>query len=164
MEIVDNAPTNMNGLTGARMLKQLLRARLTINDVDLDEQFRLSHEHYGLVIFLGILYHLQNPFLVLKKLAECSDFCLVSTRITQLSGDRLTRLDSAPVAYLLDPLETNNDSTNYWIFTELGLRRIFSRTGWEVISLITVGELVDSDPSSPEFDQRAFALLRSRDA
>jgi hypothetical protein len=64
----------------------------------------------------------------------------------------------------VDPYETNNDPTNYWIFTEMGLRRIFSRTGWEVVSLITLGALVDSDPASAEFDQRAFALLRSRNA
>ncbi len=164
MEIIDNPPTNANGLTGARKLKKMLGAQLSINEVDLDEQFSLSQENYGLVIFLGILYHLQNPFLVLKKLAERAEFCLVSTRITQLSADRVTRLDSAPVAYLVDPFETNNDPTNYWIFTEMGLRRIFSRTGWEVVSLITLGALVDSDPASAQFDQRAFALLRSRRA
>jgi hypothetical protein len=164
VEIIENPSTNANGLTGARKLKQLLGARLSIDEVDLDEQFYLSKEHYGLVFFLGILYHLQNPFLVLKKLSERAEFCLISTRITQLSADRLTRLDSAPVAYLVDPYETNNDPTNYWIFTEMGLRRIFSRTGWEVVSLITLGALVDSDPASAEFDQRAFALLRSRNA
>lgn len=77
------------------------------------------------------------------------------------SPGRRTRIADLPVAYLLDPDECNNDSTNYWIFSFTGLLRILRRTGWEVAELVTVGCTTGSDPASPEGDERAFCLLRS---
>jgi hypothetical protein len=68
------------------------------------------------------------------------------------------------VAYLVAPQECNNDCTNYWIFSEEGLRRILARTGWDVCDFTTVGNRVDSDPASPEGDERAFCLVKSREA
>ena len=68
VDIVDTA-ANMNGLEGARPLKEALHSNVGIHDIDLDAQFSLPRDSYGLVLFLGILYHLQNPFYVLQQLA-----------------------------------------------------------------------------------------------
>ncbi|NJR44093.1 hypothetical protein HC761_01145 [bacterium] len=62
LEIVDHGPTNMNGLRGARLLNQYFGFDVAIHDVDLDAQFHLPSERNGLAIFLGILYHLKNPY------------------------------------------------------------------------------------------------------
>lgn len=70
-------------------------------------------------------------------------------------------MSQCPVAYLLSPKESNNDQTNYWIFSEAGLRRIIERTGWEVIRWKNLGA-AQSDPASDLGDQRAFCYLRSR--
>ncbi|MBB5154537.1 class I SAM-dependent methyltransferase [Saccharopolyspora phatthalungensis] len=161
VDVIDNAPTNFNGLRGARRLVEELNSGVEVHEIDLDSQFRLPAEHYGAVFFLGLLYHLKNPFFALQALAERADLCFVSTRIAQVTPDG-TRIQQQPVAYLLDPAETNNDATNFWIFSETGLRRLFDRTGWEVVDFITVGCREDSDPSSPDRDERAFALLRSK--
>lgn len=67
--IIDNPTTNMNGLMGARALKQLLRSGVKIFEADLDQQFSLPDGSYDLVLFLGILYHLKNPYYVLERLA-----------------------------------------------------------------------------------------------
>jgi hypothetical protein len=67
-----------------------------------------------------------------------------------------------PVAYLLDEREANNDPTNFWIFSDAGLRRILKRTGWEILDYITVGNTNDSDPATAEGDERAFCLVKSR--
>ena len=167
VDIVDHAPTNWNGLRGARMLADHFgpTVPVTVHDIDLDSQFRLPRERYGLVLLLGILYHLQNPYYVLRHLAERADHLLLSTRIVRVTTDGRVRLDDAPVAYLVDPTETNKDATNYWMFSPPGLRRILDRTGWTVLDEITVGYTAgDSDPSRPDRDERAFALLRSRSA
>jgi tRNA (mo5U34)-methyltransferase len=160
-ELIDYAPTNMNNLKGATRLKEAFHSRVEIHDVDLDAQFTLPHHDYALVIFLGILYHLKNPFYALETLSKCAKYCLVSTRITMLSPDKRVTLQHVPVAYLLDPDESNNDATNYWIFSEAGLRRIFARTGWVVEDYRNVGNTIDSDPASAEGDERTFVLLRS---
>lgn len=163
MEIIDHAPTNFNQLEGARRLKGALGSRVSISDVDLDSQFRLPHRRYGLVLLLGILYHLQNPFYVLSQLSKSTTHCLLSTRVARESTDHTVAFGELPVAYLVGPTETNNDATNYWIFSPAGLRRILERTGWEIVTFATVGP-ERSDPATAEGDERAFCALRSMHA
>lgn len=177
MHLVDNGPTNFNGLQGARLLKETLQSGVEIHEVDLDSQFQLPQGGaYSLVFFLGILYHLKNPYYVLESLAKSARYCLISTRIakytsrdpkqgvglTKLHGDKRASIADVPVAWLLDELECNNDPTNYWIFSDAGLRRILERTGWDICDYITVGDTENSDPSSIEGDERAFCLVKSR--
>ncbi|MDB4970715.1 MAG: hypothetical protein JWN44_6404 [Myxococcales bacterium] len=185
VHLVDNAPTNYNGLRGARALKEALGSKAEIHDIDLDSQFKMPEKEYGLVLFLGILYHLKNPYYVLETLAKMSRHIVLSTRVTQyapslepraaaptLLGElvsrvvapnkHMTRVAGMPVAYLVDERECNNDPTNFWIFSPEGLQRLLSRCGWEVIDFMTKGNQVNSDPASNAGDQRAFVLARSR--
>ena len=162
MDIVDNAPTNMNGLDGARALAKALDSRTQVHDVDLDRQFRLPREDYGLVLLLGTLYHLQNPYYTLRELAERADHCVLSTRVARFAGPADAPIGDLPVAYLVDPTETNNDPTNYWIFSSAGLERIVRRAGWEMLLRHNVGDTENSNPSAAERDEREFLLLRSR--
>jgi tRNA (mo5U34)-methyltransferase len=158
---VDFGPTNFNGLRGARRLKESLGSSIEIRELDLDSAPELPAARYGLVFFLGTLYHLKNPYSALERLARAARFCILNTKIAKWTVDRKVRLLDAPVAYLLDPEECNGDSTNYWVFSELGLRRILSRTGWEIRALITSNN-PDSDPATPAGDERAACLLESR--
>jgi tRNA (mo5U34)-methyltransferase len=162
VDIVDYAETNHNGLEGARLLKTHLGLDVGIHDVNLDRGFWAPDSEYGLVLFLGILYHLQNPFAAMANLAEISDHCIVSTRITRLAQDQQRDISDIPAAYLVDEFEMNNDPTNYWIFTEAGLLRLFDRTGWRVKDTLKLGDLVASDPISMDHDERFFALLESK--
>jgi tRNA (mo5U34)-methyltransferase len=163
VQIIDHAPTNFNSLRGARLLKEALSSNVQIHDIDLDEYpGGLPELSYGLVFFLGILYHLKNPFHVLETLATHSRHCLLSTRIAKFAPRRDIEFSGLPIAYLLDAMESNNDPTNYWIFTAAGLKRILNRSGWDVMGFRTFGDLASSDPFSQEHDERAFCLLRSR--
>jgi hypothetical protein len=161
VDFVDTAVTNMNGLRGARALRDHLGSRVAIHDVDLDSQFELPRKRYGLVFLLGILYHLQNPYYVLRQLARCSDHCLLSTRVIRVAGPDRTPVGDLPVAYLVGPAETNEDPSNYWMFSPVGLQRLVCRAGWTVVERRCSGDSVASDPSSPEHDERMFMLLRS---
>jgi SAM-dependent methyltransferase len=162
VDIIDNAQTNFNSLDGARKLRNLLGLDVRIFDLDLDSQFDLPQEEYGLIIFLGILYHLQNPFYALKKLAQQSHFLIVSTRITRYNARGGHDISGIPSAYLLGEREANDDPSNYWIVTRSGLERIFERTGWLVEEILQVGDLSSSEPADMGHDERCFALLRSR--
>jgi tRNA (mo5U34)-methyltransferase len=174
MHIVDNPPTNYNGVRGARLLREALNSQVEIHEIDLDTQFALPAQRYELVFFLGILYHLKNPYLILERLAQCSRYALISTRIARFNvasdkvgakgarNDTRANIGNMPVAYLVDPDECNNDATNFWIFSDAGLRRILSRTGWDVLDYMTVGNTTESDPATPAGDERAFCLVRSR--
>jgi len=191
VHIIDNAPTNMNGLRAARAVAQALGSKVAVHDIDLDSQFALPQERYGLVLFLGILYHLKNPYYAMEKLAQRAQYMALSTRVAQVArpltpqpkpegvrqlvGEQvsrllvpprapegMTRIAGLPVAYLVDERECNNDSTNFWMFTNEGLKRLLSRCGWDVVEFMTIGKTRDSDPATTEGDERAFLLARSR--
>ncbi len=161
VDVIDHAPTNFNGMRAIRALKQHLASRIEIHDVDLDAQFSLPETEYDLVFFLGILYHLKNPYYAMEHLAKRARHLFVSTRIARFTPDG-TSIEGSTVAYLLDRTESNNDATNFWIFSRAGLLRLFDRTGWEVLAFKTVGDTVQSNPRDNDHDERAFALLRQR--
>jgi tRNA (mo5U34)-methyltransferase len=161
LDIVDTAATNMNGLDGARALRDQLGSRVDIYDIDLDRQFRLPRDRYGLVFLFGILYHLQNPYYVMRELASRASHCLLSTRVARFAGPERIPIADLPVGYLVAPDETNNDPTNYWILSPAGLTRLVERTGWTVLEQLNVGDTLESDPSASEHDERMFMLLRS---
>lgn len=163
VDVFDNAPTNHNGLEGVRILSKHFAPNMKITDTDLDRHpisdALPSNQKYGLAIFLGILYHLKNPFLAMEQLAEVCHRCIISTRVTRLAPDRARDISDLSLAYLVDDFELNSDPTNFWIFTETGLGRLFARSGWKVVSSINVGDVSSSDPVSMNHDERIFALL-----
>lgn len=171
---VDNPPTNYNSCRGIRALRDAMGSRVEILERDLDRAFVLPRERYGFAFFLGILYHLKNPYLALESLSECARYAVVSTRITRFNvaeqgiaepgaiNDTRADLSRMPVAYLVDDLECNGDATNFWMFTDSGLKRLLKRAGWDVLDYLTIGNTETSDPATAEGDERAYALVRSR--
>jgi tRNA (mo5U34)-methyltransferase len=158
---IDHSSTNYNGMEGVRALKTALGSAVEISEVDLDRQFVLPRQTYGLVLLFGVLYHLKNPFYVLEALSKRARYCLLSTRIARYTPDHLTDLQEVPVAYLLGEREANDDPTNYWIFSRVGLMQLFQRTGWRVCDFATAGAALSSDPIHADNDERAFCLLES---
>jgi tRNA (mo5U34)-methyltransferase len=161
VNIIDHAASNCNALEGAKRLKQFLNSSVRIHDMDLDAAYSLPEKRFGLVALLGSLYHLKNPFLMLETLGRHADYCLISTRIAAYLPGGRKKIASSPLAYLLDSNECNNDSTNFWVFTEAGLKRLLSRAGWDILDFGTCGSK-KSSPDSMERTQRAFCLVRSR--
>jgi tRNA (mo5U34)-methyltransferase len=161
VDFIDTAGPNMNEMAGVRALREYLGSRVGIYDIDLDSQFRLPAERYGLVFLLGILYHLQNPFFVLRELSRHARYCVVGTRVARFAGTERAPIAHLPIAYLVGPEETNNDASNYWMFSPAGLDRITERAGWATLARASFGDVDGSDPSSPEHDERGFVLLQS---
>ncbi len=169
MTIIDNPPTNWNGLQGAKLFRDATGSKVHIEEMDLDSQFVLGAT-YQLVFMMGILYHLKNPFYVLEQLSKSAKYAIITTRIMRWSGpadlpaDGRERqlMEHLPVAYLLGPAECNNDATNYWIFSNTGLRRILDRAQWDILDYRIFGEAEGADPFSGDHDARAFCLVRSR--
>lgn len=62
---------------------------------------------------------------------------------------------------MLGPEECNNDNTNFWIFSEEGLKRLIHRTGWTILAYTTIGDRNSSTPADPNHDERALCILKS---
>ena len=160
VDVVDNEYTNFNKLEGARILKKALNSSVTIDSIDLDSRSQLFTQSYDAVFLLGTLYHLRNPFYILERLAQVTRYCFLSTRIAHQTADGLP-LSKYPVAYLLGPEECNNDSTNFWIFSDEGLKQLLHRTGWSILAYTAIGDTINSTPGDPNHDERAFCVLKS---
>jgi tRNA (mo5U34)-methyltransferase len=158
---VDHPLTNHNHMRGIRALQPLLDSAIDIHEIDLDSQFALPDQCYGLTLFLGILYHLKNPLYVMERLAKHSKHCILSTRIARCFPDGTPMPQDTPIAYLLEADELNQDNSNFWIFSDAGLRRLLKRTHWEVLEYCNVGDTSTSNPTSPDRDERVFCLLKS---
>jgi SAM-dependent methyltransferase len=158
----DHPAYNHNGMRGVRALKAALGSRVEIHEIDVDRPFTLPHDTYDLVIFLGILYHLRNPFYVLEELSRRTTSCLLSTRVARRLPDGTALPAGAALAYLLGEDELNRDNSNYFIFSEPGLRVMLGRTHWEIRDYLVLGNTAMSDPVHANRDERTFCLLRSR--
>ncbi len=158
---VDLPHTNFNQMAGVRRMRELLDSKIEIAEMDIDTRFSLPGR-YELAIFMGALYHLKNPYSVLATLAWHARHAVISTRVARFTPDRAIAMHAAPLAYLVAGDETNNDDTNFWIFSEAGLRRLLERTHWRIEKMILLGNAESSDPASDEGDQRAFCIVESR--
>lgn len=155
----DYSGANINRMEGVRRVAAALNSRIEIEDIDLDRGWTPNRD-YGLVLFLGTLYHLKNPFAALERLSAHARYCFLSTRVAAWSPDRTVELGRVPAAYLLAPDECNGDTTNYWVFSPPGLLRLAERCGWRVRASMRTGAC-DSDPASAAGDERQFLLLES---
>ena len=85
-----------------------LSSRVESKDIDV---FGLDPKKLGkfdLVLFLGVLYHLTDPFGGLKKAADMCDECLVVETHSDMNN-----INEPVMRYYLGS-ELNNDQTNYW--------------------------------------------------
>jgi SAM-dependent methyltransferase len=159
---VDHPAYNHNGMRGIRALKSALGSAVEIHELDVDRPFTLPHDSYDLVFFLGILYHLRNPFYVLEELARRTTRCFLSTRVARRFPDGSAMPANVALAYLLAEEELNQDNSNYFIFSESGLRVILDRAHWRIRDYVSLGDTSLSDPVRLDRDERAFCLLESR--
>jgi hypothetical protein len=150
---VDHPAYNHNGMRGIRALKVALRSSVEIHELDADRP---------LVFFLGILYHLRNPFYVLEELARRTTHCFLSTRVARRFPDGSSMPPNVALAYLLAEEELNQDNSNYFIFSEAGLRTMLDRAHWTIRDYVSLGDTSLSDPVRLDRDERAFCLLESR--
>ena len=155
----DNPPSNHNWMAGVRALRERLNLPMQIYELNADVAAQLPGTTYGLSISLGVLYHLKNPYLALETLAKQSRYCVLSTRVADVTKSGVPIKDE-PLAYLLNHRESNNDPTNQWIFSPTGLERIVKRSGWRIIDQLRVGAEC-GNPSDSDSDARTFLFMRS---
>jgi tRNA (mo5U34)-methyltransferase len=158
VDIYDYGPTNYNSLRGARLIKEKMGSAVKIYEKDLDSNFQLEG-NYDFAIFLGIFYHLKNPYYALERLGNHCKNLVISTRVCRHFDQGGPDISGISAAYLLNPDESNNDPTNYWIFTMAGLERIFTRTGWKIVAGRTVGDTISSNPRDEDRDERFMGVL-----
>jgi tRNA (mo5U34)-methyltransferase len=146
---IDWPGTNANEMRGIAVLRRELNSAIRVREIELDQQFQLDGERFGLALALGILYHLKNPYYFLEKLGVHARYGVFSTGILPRGKT------SEAIAYLAGEREFHNDPTNFWFFSETGILRLLDRCGWDVVTTKVTGDGKDS---------RFFCLAESRNA
>ena len=144
---IDWPPTNANQMLGLELLRRELNSAIEVAQIDIDDQFRLDGLYFGVTLCLGLLYHLKNPFYFLERLSRHTRHAFLSTRIVPRGKS------SEAIAYLTADREFENDSTNFWFFSEAGMVRLLDRTGWDIKASVITGDGTD---------ERYFCRLESR--
>jgi SAM-dependent methyltransferase len=124
---------------------------------------RSQNDIFDLVVCFGLLYHLKNPFAFLESIRKLCHFCILGTWLMSYFPDNVTRIRDLPITYLLGSGELNNDPSNYWIFSDLSLRRLVERAGFSIVSSASSFGREDkiSNPVDINYGERGFLLLRS---
>jgi len=84
----DARPINIEKANLVKNYFDYKNSEFFVNDINLIESEKLGK--YDLVLFLGLLYHIENPMLILRKVRDLTrKLCVIDTQITRFN-DKIT--------------------------------------------------------------------------
>ena len=99
-------------------------------DVDLPELSPATLGTFDIVLFLGVLYHLKDPFGGLEKAAAmCREQLIVETAADML------HIDEPVMRYYLGT-ELNSDATNFWAPNRACLKNMLHELGFPTVEFL----------------------------
>src|SRR5439155_16761370 len=105
------------GLPGKRGFDLAYRARNSRAEVVVDDFMTMDVETLGtfdVVLFLGVIYHLEEPLRALRRLRQV-------TRSLAVIETEAVALPDRPLWQFVDATHVNNDPTVWWLPTAAGL-------------------------------------------
>lgn len=107
-----------------------LGSRVESIDIDLPDLDPSVLGTFDIVLFLGVLYHLQDPYAGLKRAAAMADDLLIVETATACN------IFPAPVMRFYLGKELNNDPTNFWAPNVRCLRRLLEDLGFGRVVIV----------------------------
>ncbi|MGF7169438.1 tRNA (mo5U34)-methyltransferase [Sphingobium xanthum] len=93
---------------GFDLIHTKLQSKVEAFDVDVNDLPASGLGQFDVVLFLGVFYHLKDPYAGLENAAKmCADHLVVET-VTALPREKL------PAMRLFAPAELGGDPTNFW--------------------------------------------------
>jgi len=87
---------------------------------------------FDVVLFLGVLYHLKDPFLALRRLRDVTrTLAVIETVTVQLPGCQDDKL-----WLFLETTELDHDATNWWAPTPAGLTALCRAAGFRQVHVV----------------------------
>ena len=109
---------------GFDALHTALNSRASSVDVDVFDLNPHLHGRHDVVLFLGVLYHLKDPYGGLEKAAAMTREVLV------IETETVFNFMDDPVMRYFRGAEMNNDDTNFWVPNLECLRRMVTDLGF----------------------------------
>jgi tRNA (mo5U34)-methyltransferase len=112
---------------------------------------------FDVVLFLGVLYHLQNPFAALERLARVTgELAVVESEAVAFGG-----MDELAICEFFESDELAGDSTNWWSPNQKALSGMCRAAGFGEVETI-VGPPAASGNAAPGEPVRYRAVLHAR--
>ncbi len=116
---------------GFDYVHQRLGSRIEAIDADIHELPNLNLGQFDIVLFLGVFYHLKDPYVGLETAARMSQDQLVVETATALAREKL------PAMRLYAPGELGDDPTNFWAPNIPALKLMLSNFGFRHTAFTT---------------------------
>jgi tRNA (mo5U34)-methyltransferase len=97
--------------------RELLGSTVEFREIDLYDLNENSFERFDVVLFLGVFYHLKDPFLALRKLRKITkQLMILESHIISIPLVRLAPFgdQELPIAVFYEKDELDNDPSNWW--------------------------------------------------
>ncbi len=98
------------GKDGFLTAREALGSKIEHKDIDVMDISPETVGTWDIVLFLGVLYHLQNPMSALEKLARITKSLLV----VESHVANIPLYNDVPMAAFYETDELNDDHTNWW--------------------------------------------------
>ena len=123
------------GLPGKRGFDLAYRALNSRAEVVVDDFMTMDLEALGtfdVVLFLGVIYHLEEPLRALRRLRR------VTRSLAVLETEAVALPDDRPLWQFVDATQLNNDPTIWWVPTAAGLVAMCRAAGFSRVA-VTAG-------------------------
>jgi tRNA (mo5U34)-methyltransferase len=87
---------------------------------------------FDLVLYLGVLYHVENPLQALKRLASVTK----ELAVIETSAIALPFAGSAPLCEFFETDELNNDGSNWWAPNNSALEGMCRAAGFRRVQVV----------------------------
>lgn len=126
-------PENLPGKAGFDVAQEVLNSSVEALVADFMEDDLKTIGQFDLVLFLGVLYHLQNPFLALQRLASVTrELAVIETAAIELRQHR-----DLAICEFYETDELAGEISNWWAPNEkalLGMCRAAGFKGAKTVS------------------------------
>jgi tRNA (mo5U34)-methyltransferase len=113
---------------------------------------------FDVVLFLGVLYHMQNPLEALKRVAALTrGVAVIETEAMAIPGN-----EHRALCEFFEGSELNNDSSNWWAPNEKAVAGMCRAAGFSRVEVIVGSPLPSAErkPASAKLRSSVGAMLR----
>jgi len=125
---IDKWQTNFDqNVSTFETCKEIFDSKAVLHTLDVLDVEKLN-EKFDVILFLGVYYHMIDPFLALQKLFDvCNELVIMEGSILQTEQR---------ISYCLKPAELNNDSTNVFLFSPSFIETYALRIGFKKVDFL----------------------------
>ena len=124
-------PDELPGRAGFDTVREALGSKVEAIVADFAHDDLGTVGAWDVVLFLGVLYHLQEPFDALRRLrALTAELAVVETHAVEVPGQ-----EDVPLWHFYPGAELNSDSSNWWAPNMAALRATLTAAGFSAVTV-----------------------------